>query len=419
MAVDSEKSFSEEKVWSLCKMPFWQSNNASSSSSTSSSLQSVHQQSQSHQVLQSSNAVSFVTKSLLPTRRRLHLDPPNKLYFPYEPGKQVRSAISIKNISRSHLAFKFQTTAPKSCYMRPPGGILAPGESLIATVFKFVEHPENNEKPAVDQKSKVKFKIMSLKVKGEMDYVPELDQVAEEQILRVVFLDTERPSPPLEKLKRQLAEAEAALEARKKPPEDTGPRIVGEGLVIDEWKEEGKDTWPGSRLKGLIQCNVWFPLLFYAQAEVFVVSYLKSCSFVQGIAPKLPQGVVKNSLMAQLLGILVSIESIPHGASKHVLRHITLENFTSGKRYKMGFINKAFLAVTLGAAFGLEDQVMKSNSSALKLNYFAAIGSSSSQELFRHGPQGSMEKPRGGDTLRKAREEPLRMVVYLSCWGPN
>lgn len=88
--------------------------------------------------------------------------------------------------------------------MRPPGGILAPGESLIATgnsssyflglfilaslfflcsfpwlsterpVFKFVEHPENNEKPAVDQKSKVKFKIMSLKVKGEMDYVPEL-----------------------------------------------------------------------------------------------------------------------------------------------------------------------------------------------------------------------------------------------------
>jgi hypothetical protein len=36
-------------------------------------------------------------------------------------------------------------------------------------------------------------------------------------------------------LKRQLAEAEAALEARKKPPEDAGPRIVGEGLVIDEW----------------------------------------------------------------------------------------------------------------------------------------------------------------------------------------
>lgn len=39
----------------------------------------------------------------------------------------------------------------------------------------------------------------------------------------------------LDKLKRQLADADAALEARKKPPEDTGPRIVGEGLVIDEW----------------------------------------------------------------------------------------------------------------------------------------------------------------------------------------
>lgn len=40
-------------------------------------------------------------------------------------------------------------------------------------VFKFVEQPENNEKPQ-DQKSKVKFKIMSLKVKGPMEYVPEL-----------------------------------------------------------------------------------------------------------------------------------------------------------------------------------------------------------------------------------------------------
>ena len=36
-----------------------------------------------------------------------------------------------------------------------------------------MEHPENNEKP-MEQKSKVKFKIMSLKVKGPMDYVPEM-----------------------------------------------------------------------------------------------------------------------------------------------------------------------------------------------------------------------------------------------------
>ncbi|CAN1231889.1 Vesicle-associated protein 4-2 [Linum perenne] len=108
--------------------------------------------------------------------------------------------------------------------MRPPGGILAPGESLIATVFKFVEPPENNEKQVLDVKSRVKFKIVSLKVKGEMEYVPELfdeqkEQVAVEQILRVVFLDPETQTPALQKLKRQLAEAEAELENRKKPPE--------------------------------------------------------------------------------------------------------------------------------------------------------------------------------------------------------
>lgn len=40
----------------------------------------------------------------------------------------------------------------------------------------------------------------------------------------------------MEKLKRQLAEAEAADEARKKPSAtETGPRVVGEGLVINEW----------------------------------------------------------------------------------------------------------------------------------------------------------------------------------------
>ncbi|KAL9457684.1 hypothetical protein AB3S75_006686 [Citrus x aurantiifolia] len=273
MAVDEKKSGAEGKVWGLCKMPFWQSSNGSSSSSSSmqnntnynssnnnNSSSRVYQQNQSQQVMGRSSVVnssnvSSMAKSLLPTRRRLRLDPSTKLFFPYEPGKQVRSAISIKNTSKSHVAFKFQTTAPKSCYMRPPGGILAPGESLIATVFKFVEPPENNERPT-DQKSKVKFKIMSLKVKGEMDYVPELfdeqkDQVAVEQILRVVFLDPEHPSPALDKLKRQLAEADAALEARKKPPEDTGPRIVGEGLVIDEWKERRERYLARQQVEGV------------------------------------------------------------------------------------------------------------------------------------------------------------------------
>lgn len=239
----NNKSHSDSKLWRLC--PFWQSGatTPSSSSSTQNLSQSNRLANGSNSRPPSSSTVSSVARSLLPTRRRLRLDPTSNLYFPYEPGKQVRSAVRIKNTSRSHVAFKFQTTAPKSCYMRPPGGILAPGESIIATVFKFVEHPENNEKQSLsDQKSNVKFKIMSLKVKGGVEYVPELfdeqkDQVAVERILHVLFLNPERPSTALEKLKRQLAEAEAALEARKKPPVDTGPRVVGEGLVIDEWKE--------------------------------------------------------------------------------------------------------------------------------------------------------------------------------------
>ncbi|KAL2523953.1 Vesicle-associated protein 4-2 [Abeliophyllum distichum] len=252
MEFADEKS-SDGKVWGLFKLPF--RNQHSTTTSSSSGFAHYNQQQQSYnnhnnindnsQVegprTHGSSSVSSVARSLLPARRRLKLDPASKLYFPYEPGKQVRSAIKIKNTSKSHVAFKFQTTAPKSCFMRPPGAVLAPGESIIATVFKFVEPPENNEKPT-DQKSKVKFKIMSLKVNGPMDYIAELfdeqkDQVAVEQILRVVFLDVERPSPALEKLKRQLAEAEAESEARRKPPEDAGPTFIGEGLVIDEWKE--------------------------------------------------------------------------------------------------------------------------------------------------------------------------------------
>ncbi|PSR96333.1 Vesicle-associated protein like [Actinidia chinensis var. chinensis] len=234
----------QKSLWSLC--PFWQPGTASSSSSSSTQNLNSQNSGQKNGVVASSNnhsskTVSLVAKSLLPARRRLRLDPAKNLYFPYEPGKQVRSAVRLKNTSRSYVAFKFQTTAPKSCYMRPPGGILAPRESIIATVFKFVEQPENNEKQP-DQKSKVKFKIVSLKVKEGMDYIPELfdeqkDQVTVERVLRVVFLDAESSTPAMEKLKRQLAEAEAAVETRKKPPPDTGPPVVGEGFVIDEWKE--------------------------------------------------------------------------------------------------------------------------------------------------------------------------------------
>lgn len=39
----------------------------------------------------------------------------------------------------------------------------------------------------------------------------------------------------MEKLKHQLAEAEVELELRKKPQVDASPKVVGQGLVIDEW----------------------------------------------------------------------------------------------------------------------------------------------------------------------------------------
>ncbi|KAK9689018.1 hypothetical protein RND81_09G028700 [Saponaria officinalis] len=257
---------SEPKRWNLCSL--WQSSSIHTSSSASSTQHLHNSSSNGYQDgrrnYDAGNhtasfrggsrggsgggggapkppTVSSVARSLIPAKRRLKLDPANHLYFPYEPGKQVKSAVRIKNTSKSHVAFKFQTTAPKSCYMRPPGGILAPGEHIVATVFKFVEQPENNEK-IQDLKKKVKFKIMSLKVKEETEYAPELfeeqkEQANVERVLRVIFLDPERPCSALEKLNRQLAEAEADVETRKKPPAENGQNVVGEGLVIDEWKE--------------------------------------------------------------------------------------------------------------------------------------------------------------------------------------
>lgn len=95
MAVEAEKSGPDGKLWSLFKNPFGQSRNASSSSSSSSSstlssMHNVHQLGQTHEsveraALHSASTVSYVTKSLLPARRRLRLDPANKLFFPCTP----------------------------------------------------------------------------------------------------------------------------------------------------------------------------------------------------------------------------------------------------------------------------------------------------------------------------------------------
>ncbi|GLJ54231.1 hypothetical protein SUGI_1163160 [Cryptomeria japonica] len=228
--------------WKLCGLPTWQKKPVERRTSRS--------RSSGRPPAKNQQSLIAVAKSCLLTRRRLRLDPSKKLYFLYEPGKQVSSAVRIKNVSRSYVAFKFQTNAPKSCFMRPPNGILAPNESITTSVVKFVEQPENSQEGKMKQpekskerKTKDKFKIVSLKVKDGVEYTPELfeenkEVIAVEKVLRVVFLDPQRPCKELDKLKKRLVEAEANNQARKKPQEDktSKPPAPAEG-VIDEWKE--------------------------------------------------------------------------------------------------------------------------------------------------------------------------------------
>ena len=93
----SSSSSSDGKLWGFLKKPFRQSEKTTPNFSSSSSSQNQyhghgHGHGMSHhsssQLEGGSNAhasnpsVSSVARSLLPTRRRLKLDPSNKLYFP-------------------------------------------------------------------------------------------------------------------------------------------------------------------------------------------------------------------------------------------------------------------------------------------------------------------------------------------------
>lgn len=83
------------KLWNLCRMPFRQAGGAPASAPphSSSSSSGIHHSAgrYGHEapvtgdgVVQAASAgsISSVAKSLLPARRRLRLDPANKLYFP-------------------------------------------------------------------------------------------------------------------------------------------------------------------------------------------------------------------------------------------------------------------------------------------------------------------------------------------------
>ncbi|KAH7443208.1 hypothetical protein KP509_02G025900 [Ceratopteris richardii] len=172
-------------------------------------------------------------------RRRLRFEPNKKLCFPYEPGKQATSAVKIKNICRSSIAFKFQTTAPRSCFMRPPCGVLLPGESTVATVVKLIHRPQRRARA---NQAKDKFKIISLKMEQGIEFTPELfdehkDKVVVEQILGIQFLDPDQPSSELQKLKSLIAEAEAVNDASRKPEERDHERFIGPGNILEEWNK--------------------------------------------------------------------------------------------------------------------------------------------------------------------------------------
>lgn len=85
----SSSSSSDGKVWGFFKRPFRPSGNNTNNNTTTTTTTSSS--SMSHNLPQpngdgsnphASNSVSSVARSLLPTRRRLKLDPCNKLYFP-------------------------------------------------------------------------------------------------------------------------------------------------------------------------------------------------------------------------------------------------------------------------------------------------------------------------------------------------
>lgn len=86
MAIADQRATSDGKILGLFKLPFRNQSTTMSSSSGNATSNSQFDGSNPRSYANSNNAssssVSSVARSLLPTRRRLRLDPSKKLYFP-------------------------------------------------------------------------------------------------------------------------------------------------------------------------------------------------------------------------------------------------------------------------------------------------------------------------------------------------
>ncbi|KAH7284256.1 hypothetical protein KP509_34G045500 [Ceratopteris richardii] len=220
------------KKWKLLWIPFMREQKTPKARDISSECKTPAQKDGKRDSKKSAFSL-FSSDSLLFMSPRLSISPRKRLHFFYEPGKQVSSPIKVKNTSRSCIAFKLQTNAPKSCFTRPSSGILTPGESVIISVVRFIEPPEQKR-----IKIKEKFKIISLKVKQGVQYTPEMfeeqrESVVVEENLEVIYLDPHQKSREREKLTKRLAEAEVAHQARKRNVDNKIQRTVAAGVVLD------------------------------------------------------------------------------------------------------------------------------------------------------------------------------------------
>lgn len=86
---------------------------------------------------------------------------------------------------------------------------------------------------------------------------------------------------------------------------------------------------------------------------------------------------------------------------------------------KMKQVNKACILITLGAAFGLEAHMIVSKSLAFRQNW-STFGSSRTQARVLPSAFDASKETDGKPSSYKqaAAEEPIRIVAYLSCWGP-